>query len=149
MLHVLFCQVLYNNYLNPNFGAINSNFSNQQFLGETISDDWASIMVSCGRSALAPSGRSIVTEMKSLKRGQQGAVNYRASRLRGGVIDSQPTARYYRRRRTTTLRYTMAVLLLFRTSAPPQICTPGHRHPHIGLLPSGHLPSGHVHPLHI
>jgi len=40
--------------------------------------------------------------MKSLKRGEQGAVNYRARRLRGSVINSRPTAQcIYRRRRTT------------------------------------------------
>jgi len=49
--------------------------------------------------------------MKSLKRGEQGAVNYRARRLRGGVINSRPAARYIYRRRTTVPRYIMAGIL--------------------------------------
>ena len=56
MLHVLFCQVLYNNYLNLNFGEINSiNFSNQQFLGKIVSDDWASWFL----AAVRPFGRPV------------------------------------------------------------------------------------------
>ena len=58
-----------------------------------------------------PSGWWLVTEMKSFKHGVQGAVNYHARRLCGGVINSRLTVRYiYRRRCTTVQRYTMAGL---------------------------------------
>ena len=49
----------YNNYLNLNFGAINStNFSNQQFLGQIISDDWASGFLATVRPFGRPAGCS-------------------------------------------------------------------------------------------